>query len=148
MERSSGRPPGFAKAEHSAANRQLSPAADQGRLATFTLRDIQSGGRRAFLQSGGDAAALRYSCLGSVIATLAIRLPKIPNTEYFHDFGLISSLPLIEEPPPACTELNKIFRYELKLSESGRAQILGFLLLMKDLPRLPASPPYFYASQN
>ena len=138
--------------DHGDAYKNL-PLLPQGRsLAAVTLVCHLDGKRYYFLTPtqlfGSISAVLQYHCLSRIIASLAVRLLKIPVMGYYDDVGIINPLELIGEALFSFTDLNRIVGFKMKPKKTLAGQILEFLGVIVDFTTTPRNPPTLHLSED
>ena len=140
------------KADHEDAYKHLPLRPEDRDLAAVTLRCHDDGKHYCFLSRtqlfGSTSAVLQYNCLSRVIATLAVRLLKIPVMGYYDDFGLIAPAELTGEALVCFVELNKLLGLRMKPSKTAWGLILEFLGVTVDFSRTPHHPPILKLSEE
>ena len=109
----------FAKADHSAAYKQLPVCEERKRPAAVSPRDPRSNEEGGFAPQtqlfGATAAALDYNTVSRVMATVAARCLKVVRRGYFGAFGIISIESCVQVALKASTKLNVVLGFDSKV---------------------------------
>ena len=145
-------PLAMGKADHEDAYKQLPLLPSDRKMAAVTLKCPLDGNYYCFLTCtqlfGSVSAVLQYNCLSRIIATLAVRLLKIPVMGYYDDFGLITPESLTGEALEYFCELNRLLGFSMKRKKTLWGAILEFLGIVADFTPTPEGPPILRLSEE